>query len=408
MLGLNELLSWLNSQTTECDDVGGYILESIRKLTGEDAVISASADMHANVTEKMLRNADYICGFHTYPHVDYYETGARAAALGVGKLRKSESLRIIRAAIPMIIPANGYTTLQGPYKELMDYGESLVDKGILRDFSIFMMQPWLDVEEGATTVITVAGDKSTAVFHAKDIAEKLYRMRNLLKPDILSIKEVIDKAKNNKSDKPVILVDCADSSNAGAAGDSAAVIEELIKSGCRLKTAAVLRDAPAVERAFSVGVGNVAKFSLGGKYDPVHNKSITVEAYVKSVHDGIFYQEGPAGKGMKINIGRTAVLKIDETDLVVCHNVAGNGDPQLYRAFGIEPRNYRLVVVKACTSFRASYQKFAEEICIADTPGAASSNLMSLDFKKLPRSFYPFSPLDDYVVDDIIEGRNGR
>ena len=393
------------TQTTECDDVCGYILEKIRTQVGNKAVISASADMHANITKKIMENTDFICGFHTYPHTDYYETGYRAAKLGVEKLKGNRKYAAVRVGIPMIIPANGYTTLDDPFKSLMDYAESKVNKGKLADCSIFMMQPWLDVEEGATTVVTVATEKSEAEKHAMELAEKLFSLRNSLQPDLFSIDQVIDLAEKSNTNKPIVLVDCADSSNAGATGDGVAVVERLIKRESCVKTATMLTDARAVDYAFSLGVGKKGEFTLGGTKDPVHNKSIKLQAYVKSLHDGVFIQEGPAGKGMKINIGKTAVLNIGNIDMIVCYNLSGNGDPQLYKSVGIDPKNYKLVVVKACTSFRASYRKFAEKICLTDTPGAASSNLLSLDFKKLPKTFYPFSNLDDYQIDDIIYGR---
>ena len=61
------------------DDTCGNIVERVRKLVGDKA-ITASFDLHANITEKMLKNADIICGYNTYPHNDFYETGYRAAA----------------------------------------------------------------------------------------------------------------------------------------------------------------------------------------------------------------------------------------------------------------------------------------------------------------------------------------
>jgi microcystin degradation protein MlrC len=85
-------------------------------------------------------------------------------------------------------------------------------------------------------------------------------------------------------------------------------------------------------------------------------------------------------------------------DVLVCHHTMGNGDPQLYRHFGMEPLFYDMVVVKACTSFRAAYEPIAEKICVAKTPGVASSDIGSLPFQKLPKDFYPFSRLDGYSI----------
>lgn len=139
-------------------------------------------------------------------------------------------------------------------------------------------------------------------------------------------------------------------------------------------------------------------FSIGGTRYPKINRPLLVEGYVKSLHDGIFTQEGPAGRGIVNNIGHSAVLRVGNIDILVCQHIYGNGDPQLYRAFGIEPLFYQLVVVKACTSFRAAYSLFSEKIYETDTPGAASVNLKSLPFKRLPKDFYPFSTLENYKL----------
>ena len=393
------------TQTTACDDVCGFILETIRQEVGQTAIISASADLHANVTPQMIKHADYICGFHTYPHTDYYDTGVRAARLGMGALIEKKNLHLVRVAIPMIVPANGYTTLDGPFAELMKAGQSLVQSRQLVDFSIFMMQPWLDVEEGASTVIAITEDKEIAQTHAVQLAVQLVRQRKSFQPEMYTIDEVIALAEKDDTPRPVILVDSADSSNAGAAGDSVAVVKRIIETGSDITTASVLTDAPASLQAHALGVGRTARFSLGGTKDPAHSPSIKVDARVQSLHDGIFTQEGPAGRGIVINIGPTAVLRIRNIDIVVCQKVSGNGDPQLYRAFGIEPTSYQLVVVKACSSFKAAYQLFAGMICPTDTPGAAPADLLSLNYEKLPKSFYPFSSLDGYQTTDIIYGR---
>jgi microcystin degradation protein MlrC len=70
--------------------------------------------------------------------------------------------------------------------------------------------------------------------------------------------------------------------------------------------------------------------------------------------------------------------------------IVSPGDPQLYRGFGIEPLMYDLVVVKANTSFRVGYGKFAGEIYEADTPGAAAHDLLRLPFRKLSRRLFPW------------------
>lgn len=389
------------TQTTKYDDCSGYIIESLRHLIGENVVISVSTDLHANITSKMMEHANIICGYQTYPHLDHFETGYRAAKLGLSCLLDPEKPVMAQVRLPMIVPASTYTTMSGPFSNLMNEAKLLQRFERIIDFSIYLMQPWLDVEEGGSSVIVIAKDDTTAREYALDLANKLFRLRKEFIPNLFSIDEVIDFASNNKDDKPVILVDSADSSNAGATGDSVEVIRRLIKREKDVKTAFVVVDVQAAIQAHQLGVGKKALFSIGGTRYPELNKPIQVEAYVKSIHDGIFTQEGPSGRGLVNNIGPSAVLQVGNIDILVCHHIFGNGDPQLYRAFGIEPTFYQLVIVKACTSFRAAYSLLTDQIYETDTPGAAGVNLNHLPFKRLPKTFYPFNPMDDYVIDDI-------
>lgn len=391
-------------QTTKYDDAEGEILEKIRKISGEKTIIAVSTDLHAYISKKMVKNADIISGYHTYPHIDYFETGYRAAKLGIDCIQEKTEHKMVCVKIPMIVSAASYTTMYGSFKELMDYGKLCVEKNEISDFSIFQMQPWLDISDGGSTVLVIASDYKKAEFFAKEIAQRFFDLRKEFKSNIHSIDEVIDIAEKNDTNKPVILVDSADSCNAGASGDSMAVVARLLERKSTIKAATVVNDADAANMAHKLGVGEKAIFSIGGTRDP-NAISIQVEGYVKSLHDGNFVQEGPAGRGIVNSIGPSAVIRIGNIDVLVCHWMSGNGDPQLYRAFGIEPTLYDLIVVKACTSFRASYSKFAGPIYETDTPGAATSNLMKLNFKKIPKSFYPWSDLDGFEINEITYGR---
>jgi microcystin degradation protein MlrC len=57
------------------DDGEGELLSRVRAAVGDGVPIIASLDLHANVTEAMLRHADMLIAFRTYPHVDMADTG---------------------------------------------------------------------------------------------------------------------------------------------------------------------------------------------------------------------------------------------------------------------------------------------------------------------------------------------
>ena len=197
----------------------------------------------------------------------------------------------------------------------------------------------------------------------------------------------------NKTGRPVILGDGADSPNAGAVGDSVLVPLRLQARGSLLKTLTFVTDPAAAERAHRLGVGAEELFSLGADFTPGATGPFQARCRVVSLHNGFFRLAGPAGKGMRLCIGKSAVLRTGNLDILVCCTPGGTGDLNFYRAFGLDPAAYQLVVVKACTSFRETYASLAADIMVADSEGAAANDLNRLPFSRIPRiGFYPFDP----------------
>jgi microcystin degradation protein MlrC len=69
------------------DDSEGELLARLRAIVGPELPIVASLDLHANVTHRMLREADALVSYRTYPHVDMADTGELAAELLARRLR---------------------------------------------------------------------------------------------------------------------------------------------------------------------------------------------------------------------------------------------------------------------------------------------------------------------------------
>ena len=391
------------TQDTREPDTDGYIAEQLRKIAGPEAVIAISYDMHANITKKILDNTDVCCGYLTYPHQDAYETAYRAARLGLMKLRDRKAFVTAAVTLPMIVPASGYTSEEGAFKEVMDLGQAYVRSGKLLDFTVFQMQPWLDVDPAGTTIITMAKDPEDAEDSAGSLARALWERRKLFRPDLMTIDQVIDRAAGNKSGKPVILANAGDSPNGGAVGDSVAVLKRILERPEKLRFATMVRDSAAVEKAFSLGVGAEAEMTFGASISPTGQPPVTAKARIQSLHEGSYTLEGPINAGLTINIGRAAVIKIGNCDVLICDRPGDTGDPQIYRHFGIEPRFYDLIEVKANTSFRLPYAAFSSEFCYADVPGCiGTADLCSLPFRRIPHPFYPFEEMDDFEIGSAV------
>ncbi len=374
------------AQSEQSDDPEGDIAIAIREIVGPDVPITVGFDLHANVTERIVKATNTISLYQRYPHIDIWETGERAARLCLGIVKGEIAPKMAYVQIPMIVPASSYTTETEPFRSLMQKGHDYVKAGKLLDFSISQMQPWLDVKDGYSSVVAIGEDADVAAEIAKELARDLWNMRHEFKTDLTSVDEIIRIAEKNTSGKPVIMNDFADSSNAGSAGDSPEVIERILALESDVKGLMYINDAPFTLACREAGVGNVVKANLCATVSKKLYNPVPVEAEVRAVFDGIV-----PFHGMFVDFGPSAVVKIRNTIVVVTTQHRYNGDPALYRAFGYDPVDFEMVVVKACTSFRAFYGPLTDLIYPASTKGAATADLLSLPFEKIPASFYPFS-----------------
>ena len=374
------------AQSVGSDDPEGDIIVAVREIVGDDVPITVGLDLHANVTQRMVENANTISLYQRYPHVDVWETGERAARLCLGIIEGKIKPYMAYVQVPMIIPASSYTTEIEPFRGLMKTGHDYVAAGKLLDFSVSQMQPWLDVKDGYSSVVAVGEDREEAARIATEMAAAFYGMRHEFKTELSGADEIIRIAEKNNSGKPVILNDFADSSNAGAAGDSPEAIARVLALSSDVRGLMYINDSAFVAACQKAGVGAKVNAQLGAEYSKKLFEPITVEATVKALFDGVV-----PFHGMFVDFGPSAVVKIRNMIVVVTTQHRYNGDPCLYRAFGYEPADFQMVVVKANTSFRAFYGPLTDLIYPAATKGSSTSNLESLPFEKVPKSFYPFS-----------------
>jgi microcystin degradation protein MlrC len=378
-----------------CDDAEGALLETIRALTGPELPIVLTLDLHANITERMGQHADAILGYRTYPHLDLYETGAAAAELLLHTLRGE--IRPVTAIqkIPMIVPAENMQTTGGPMAEVFRAGDEFrrEQAAVLR-VSVFGVQPWLDIEEmGCATAVVADRERALAAACASRMAQKFWDLREAFDVELLEPGAAIRIALATEGG-PVVLSESSDSSTAGSPGDSAEMLRALVEHAPNVPAVLWLRDAPAVAQAWDLRPGAQIRTTLGGRLDRVFRRPVPVEGVVRSLSDGCYTFKGGWNRGMRVGMGRTAVMDVGAITAVVSEEAASMIDPEIYRSQGIEPRDRKIVVVKSANAFRAEYGPFASKILMVDTPGVSSANLRSLPYRRVPRPIYPLDPVE--------------
>lgn len=378
------------------EDATGEVLRAFRAEVGPDVPLVGTFDLHANVTERMVHQATGLVAYHTFPHIDLYETGWRGMELLFKTLTgRVQPVTAIRR-LPMILPGENGRTTDGPFAEIMEQVMALEKRPGILDASAFSVQPWLDVHNVGCSVVVIAdGDRPLAEREADRLADEFWKRRQAFNVELTPTAEAIRYALESDH-HPFILSDSADAPSSGAPGDSTAVLEALLNA-CPTKDCYLnIVDAQAVEEMIQTGVGQAVTLKVGARLAPAFYCPVEVTGYVKLISDGAFVQKGPGFQGVTLHRGWTGVLRIGHIYLVVMERPVIQWDPELYRSVGLEPRDAQIVVVKSPAAFRAAYEPFAAEILILDAPGVCSPNLRSFPFRHVRRPLYPLDEFEDW------------
>ena len=377
------------------DDCDGELLAALREIAGPEAPIALTLDLHANVTAKIASNADAVVGYKTYPHTDMYEAGFAAAEILVRTLRGEVRPTTVIRKLPLLVPAENMQTTGGPMKEVFDTAEGY--RGghpEILSVSVFGVQPWLDIDEmGCVTLAVADANEASAAECARQAAQRFWDLRERFEVSLTPLEEAIRDALATEGG-PVLLADSADSPTAGAPGDSAELLRLLLEEAPDTPALVWVRDPQAVEQAWSLRPGDSIRTSLGAQFNPQQYGPVPIEGRVRSMSDGRFVFRGAYNHGMVNEMGRTVVVDVGAVSIVVSEEAASMIGTEVYRSQGLEPKDYKMVVVKSANSFRSEYGPFMVEAIMVDTPGLSSSNLRSLPYRRVSR---PIHPLDDAV-----------
>lgn len=382
--------------TTEELDPEGYLLEESRKILGSDVPIVVSLDLHGILTSRMLANCSALTVYHTYPHVDFADTGARAARLLLRILDRGAHPVVARVRIPVLVRGNQLITATGVFGRSIDYARKLEQREPFLAAGMMIGNPFTDVPElCCQSVVVTDGNAPLAESEALKMADEFWERRAQMQPELIGIDEAVSQAKKCKG--PVIFTDAADAPSSGATGDSNALLAALIAHGYPGKALLPIVDPPAVEKAYAAGVGNRITVDLGGALDPRFTP-LRLEALVDMLSRGQYTSES---WGSPQNAGLTAVLKIDNLTIVVVSRSISMVDRSLFFAHGQDPKRFDLIVVKSPHCQPHFFDEWAEKNFNVDAPGSTSANLKTLGHTICQRPIYPLD--DDLLFEPIAD-----
>ena len=391
--GLDGILLGLHgAMVTEYSQDGeGELLERLRQVLPRRIPISVTLDPHANVTAKMCEHADILLSFKTYPHVDMRETARHAADLLQQAMAGVVRPKTLLVRCPMLEEANAGRTDMGPMiKWIAEAKQHEMTPGALAA-SINGAFPNADIAEvGPTVVVTYEGDPAPHKAFAERIAEEIWNNRANILNTFYTPAEAAQLALDYEGDQPLIIAEYADNPGAGAYGDATALLDALLRAKVSNVCFGPMVDPEAVRVLSQMNIGDSASISLGGKSDSRFGGApLKVNATLLHLSDGKLIGTGAQLGGLELTFGPTVVIKIDGIAVLVVTERSQLRDQQQFRAFGIEPTAYRVIVVKSMQHFRADFEQIAGRIIVCDSGALCTMDYSKIPYRNVPRPIYP-------------------
>lgn len=366
-------------------DPEGYLLAETRRIVGDRTPLVISLDLHGILTDRMLRQINGLAIYHTYPHVDFADTGRRAAEFLARLLQENLRPVLARVVIPALVRGDELVTKSGCYGDLIREAQRLERDGTALAAGIMIGNPFTDVPELCSQVLVATdGQEATAAREAVRLAEEFWPLRHRMQGKLISLERAIAQAATMQG--PVVFTDAADATSSGATGDSNLILQGLRKHGYRKRVLAQIVDPAAAAAAHRAGVGATIAVTLGGALDPERFPPMPVTARVRSLSDGRARLETSQ---IGLDAGPTAVLTFDNFTVVVFSRTLSLFDRAMYYANGLNPRDFDLIVVKSPHTEYHMYDTWVEKNFNVDLPGATSANLPTLGHTICARPIFP-------------------
>ena len=370
------------------DDPEGHLLQMARAVLGERIPIVASFDLHGVLTDRILRECDAIVCYHTYPHIDFYETGQRAAITLLKVMDGSAKPVTARVFVPALVRGDELITASGAIRHPVQAAQAVEASAGGLSAGLFWGNPFTDVVDlGSNAFVVVDGDAGRAAREALHIAELFWRDHERMRVPLTGMAEAAQLAKSVAAGTgTTILVDAADATSSGASGDSNAIVRALLEADYRGTVLAPVVDPGAVRDAFAAGVGAQVHTHIGGALDTTCFRPLDVDAQVKLLSDGQLRSES---FGEVWEAGPSAVLRAGSITWVVTTRPVSLYDRTLFYACGQDPRHFDAVIVKSPQCQPHMFRTWAARYVDVDAPGSTSANLLRLGHTRCARPMFP-------------------
>jgi len=383
------------------DDGEGDLLERLRQ-NHADIPIAVALDLHGNVTQKMVDNADVIISFKTYPHVDMYETGEQAGRLLFDwLLRGGEKPMLAWQRLPLVTHTLRSTSESGAMQQAIQIARAaevnrVPGVSVLAGFALAdIPAPCISVV--ATGLGTTGQQQAQQV--VKQLAEHIWEARDgfvyQAEPLAQSLTRATKLAQN--ADKPVLLLDHGDNCMSGGTCDTMDVLMAALAAGLDGIMSGLICDPAAVQQMAKAGIGATVELPVGNQRAIASigraANPITLRGTVQALTDGQYLITGPTYTGQTASMGPSAVLDIGRALLVITSKPHEPWDLGTFTSLGLKPQQARFILLKSRMYCRPVFAPLCSALIECNSPGVTSADFSLFSYQNRIRPLYPFEPI---------------
>jgi microcystin degradation protein MlrC len=242
-----------------------------------------------------------------------------------------------------------------------------------------------DVEDVGTRMLVVSdADKDAAARLAARLGHELFAQRHNYVTRFLTADEALDRAASH-NEGTVVLADRADNPGSGAPGDSTFLLRRILDRRMGGTLFGVMWDPAAFQIAEEAGEGATLEMRLGGKSGKVSGDPVDLRVTVRRIAHDVQQPFGP----VMAPLGNVAWLSSEFVDIAVNTYRTQTFHADAFRALGIDPTAYRMIVVKSAQHFYSGFAPIAKETLYVTTPGGAEPAYTRLPYTKRRTPFWP-------------------
>ena len=369
-------------------DAEGEIAKEIRRIVGEDVIISTTMDLHGNVSNQLFEASDLLTCYRTAPHIDQEATRRRAFKNLVNLLQDKERGFVkAKVDLPILLPGEKTSTEVEPGRSLYGKLEGITQKDGIIDAALWMGFPWADQLRCHAAIVMTGTDQDRVKNEIEVLAKEVWDSRHQFEfvGPVASLEESVERAlKSNKA--PYFISDTGDNPGAGGSGDMNLLLKSFLQIN-RQKTIqkkvlfASIFDPESIDQIYEYKDKANLTLSLGDKVDGSYGGPVELKVKVQKL-----FQDPIAG--------RSAVISLDNLSVIVTEQRFQYGSQAAYSRAGIDRLGDFDIIVVKMGYLEPDLSKVANGWVMALTPGAVSQDMENIPYMNLKRPLFPMDQFD--------------